>query len=101
MAKADAATPNKKVAPKKKPIKKAEAATVKRRRISVKMPGFLRSIGGYFSGAWSEIRQVRWPNRRATWSLTLAVLAFTAFWGLVVLGLDILFQMLLNRVILS
>ena len=67
----------------------------------VKVPGFLRKFGGYFKGAWQEIRQVRWPNRKATWSLTAAVLAFTAFWGLVVLGLDLLFQMMLNRVILN
>ena len=35
-----------------------------------------RAIGGYFAGAWVELRQVRWPNRRATWSLTLAVILF-------------------------
>lgn len=99
MAKTDPAVASKKAAVKKKAFKKIDAGTPKRRRL--KLPHFLRAIGGYFAGAWREIRQVRWPNRKATWSLTAAVLVFTVFWGLVVLGLDILFQMLLNRVILN
>lgn len=100
MAQTDSTVEKKKTVTKKKPAKKNVATTpAKRRRIRV--PGFLRAVGGYFKGAWQEIRQVRWPNRKATWSLTAAVLVFTAFWGLIVLGLDILFQELLNRVILS
>jgi len=51
-----------------------------------------RSIGGYFKGAWQELKQVRWPNRRATWSLTLAVILFSAFFAVLILGLDTLFQ---------
>lgn len=97
MAKTDSAAASKrKPAIKQKPVKKTAAT---RRRI--KVPRFLSAIGGYFAGAWTEIRQVRWPNRKATWSLTLAVLVFTAFWSLVILGLDLLFQGLLNRLILN
>lgn len=98
MAKSETAVV-KKAVPKKTVSKKPASGEAKRQRI--KVPGFLRAIGSYFKGAWQEIRQVRWPNRKATWSLTVAVLAFTAFWGLIVLGLDVLFQTLLNRVILN
>ncbi len=84
----------------KKPSKvsaKKDPAQSKRRRI--KVPRFIAAIGGYFVGAWKEIRQVRWPNRRSTWTSTLAVLLFTAFWALVVLGLDLMFQSVLNNLI--
>lgn len=49
---------------------------------------------GYFVGAWKELRQVRWPNRRATWSLTLAVLAFSGFFVAFILILDAIFKYL-------
>ncbi len=54
----------------------------------------------YFSGAWRELRQVRWPNRRATWSLTLAVILFSVFFAALILGLDYVFNELFRKVIL-
>lgn len=58
-----------------------------------------KAIGGYFKGSWTELKQVRWPNRRATWGMTIAVLAFTAFFvGLIVL-LDFAFSQLFNLII--
>lgn len=65
----------------------------------LKVPRFLGAIGGYFAGSWHELRQVRWPSRRATWKSTLAVLLFTAFWTIVVLSVDLLFQTLLNTIL--
>lgn len=53
-----------------------------------------RAIGGYFAGAWYELKQVNWPNRRATWSLTGAMIAFTGFFVVVILLLDALFKYL-------
>lgn len=50
------------------------------------------AIRDYFVGAWVELKQVRWPNRRATWGMTMAVLAFTAFFILLILLLDALFK---------
>jgi len=51
-----------------------------------------RATADYFGGAWYELRQVRWPNRRATWGMTLALLAFTAFFVVLILLLDALFK---------
>jgi preprotein translocase SecE subunit len=65
------------------------------------VPKFIRRIGGYFAGAWRELREVRWPNRRATWQLTVAVLLFTAFWMIVVLLLDVFYQFVLNKLFLQ
>lgn len=58
-----------------------------------------RGFGGYFTGAWYELRQVRWPDRRATWGMTGALIAFTLFFVLVILLLDALFQYLFTLVI--
>ena len=56
----------------------------------------LGPFGRYLKGAWAELRLVRWPNRRATWSMTLAVLMFSVAFGVVILLLDILFQYLFD-----
>jgi preprotein translocase subunit SecE len=52
----------------------------------------LKAAGGYFKGAWQELRQVRWPNRKATWSMTAALLVFTGFFVALILLLDALFK---------
>lgn len=54
---------------------------------------------GYFKGAWYELRQVRWPNRRTTWALTLAVLLFTAFFVVLIVLLDYGFQWVFDQVL--
>lgn len=66
----------------------------------VKMPRWLKAIGGYFAGSYQELRQVKWPNRRASWSLTFAVLAFTLVLVVFILSLDYGFEQLFKKVIL-
>ncbi len=84
-----------KVAAEKKPskIKALKVNTTKRRNPP-------RATRDYFVGAWQELRQVHWPNRRATWGLTLAVLLFSGFFVALILLLDAgfkyLFELLLG-----
>jgi len=66
----------------------------------VKAPKWLRAIGGYFAGSYQELRQVKWPNRRAAWSLTFAVLIFTVALVILILSLDYGFEQLFKKVIL-
>ena len=54
------------------------------------------ALGGYFKGSWHELRQVRWPDRRSTWGMTGALLAFTAFFVVIILLLDAAFAELFN-----
>ena len=56
---------------------------------------------GYVKGSWSELRQVRWPDRRATWGMTLAVIGFTLFFSVIILLLDSLFQILFKDLLLK
>lgn len=65
-------------------------------------PKFLKPfvmLGGYFVGAWKELREVRWPNRRATWGLTLAVILFSILLAIVILLLDALFNFVFDLII--
>ena len=66
---------------------------------SDKKPNVLRRTIEYFKGAWYELRQVRWPDRRTTWSMTGALLAFTVFFVVVIILLDMGFQRAFNLLI--
>jgi preprotein translocase subunit SecE len=57
------------------------------------------AIGDYFKGAWYELRQVRWPTRRATWGMTAAMLVYTAFFVVLILLLDALFKYLFEMML--
>jgi preprotein translocase SecE subunit len=78
---------------------------VKTREVSKKVSkdtkktNLLVAFGRYFKGAWVELQQVHWPTRKATWSLTLAVLAFTAFFILLIVLLDAGFKLLFERIL--
>ena len=56
-------------------------------------------IGRYFKGAWTELRLVRWPTRKATWGLTIAVILFSAFFVALILLLDALFKWVFELII--
>lgn len=58
-----------------------------------------KALGVYFKGAWFELRQVHWPDRRATWGLTGAVLLFTAFFIVLILLLDLLFKYIFELIL--
>lgn len=80
-------------------IPMAKAEKVKKVRAKRGAPKAVKATGGYFKGAWVELRQVRWPNRRATWSLTGAVLAYSAFFIVLVLLLDAAFKYLFELIL--
>lgn len=71
--------------------------TVKRQRTAKTAKN--GKIVEYLKGAWSELRQVRWPTRKATWSLTLAVLIFSGFFLILITSLDFLFKYLFELII--
>jgi preprotein translocase subunit SecE len=57
------------------------------------------ATGTYFKGAWYELKQVRWPDRGATWGMTGALLGFTAFFVVFILLLDALFKYLFKLIL--
>ena len=50
------------------------------------------ALGRYLRDSWRELRQVRWPNRKATWKMVLAVLVYTALFMVIILLLDLFFR---------
>ncbi|MBQ3280370.1 preprotein translocase subunit SecE [Candidatus Saccharibacteria bacterium] len=58
------------------------------------------ALGRYLRDSWREIRQVRWPNRKATWKMVLAVLIYTALFVLIISLLDIFFTWLFSLIII-
>ncbi len=84
----------------KKAVKKEKAVKVKKE----KKPGnkFVRVITApfrYVRDSWSEIRQVRWPNRKATWKLVGAIFIYSAFFIILVMLLDALFNFIFSQII--
>lgn len=55
----------------------------------------------YFRNSWKELRQVTWPDRRETTRLTIAVILFAVFFGLLIsvvdYGLDKVFEKLIIK----
>lgn len=92
-----------------KPVSKAVKATkspkktVKKVKVAKEPTNWfmkaLFAIGRYFKGAWIELKQVRWPTRKATWGLTLAVILFSAFFVVLILLLDAFFKFIFELMI--
>lgn len=78
-----------------KQVKRASKAAPTKRRSY----GPFGRIGGYFKGAWAELRQVHWPTRRATWGLTGAVLLFSAFFVVFITLLDAGFKYVFEQIL--
>lgn len=91
----DSTSVGKKSAAKSTPKKSTKPTLVKKKRSF----GILGKVGGYFKGAWVELKQVRWPTRRATWGLTGAVLLFSAFFVVFITLLDAGFKYLFEQIL--
>ncbi len=57
------------------------------------------ALGRYIRDSWHEIRQVRWPNRKATWKMTGAILIYAALIMTIILLLDALFTFIFNNIL--
>ena len=57
------------------------------------------AFGRYLRDSWREIRQVRWPNRKATWKMVLAVLVYTALFIIIISLLDLFFTWLFSLIL--
>lgn len=81
-------------APSAKEVREQKAEKQKR-----SLGGPLKVLVAYFRGAWYELRQVRWPDRANTWKMTGALLAFCAFFIIMILLIDAGFKYLFELMI--
>lgn len=57
------------------------------------------ALGRYLRDSWRELRQVRWPNRKTTWKMVLAVIVYTAIFMIFILLLDLFFSWLFGIIL--
>lgn len=79
--------------------KKQELAAKAEKRSRRNKRNPLHPIIGYFKGSWYELTQVRWPDRKSTWGMTGALVAFTLFFVVVVLVFDYGFAQLFKLIL--
>ena len=89
---------------KAKEIRKAEKAEKKAERAKEGKKTFILfrpfvAFGRYLRDSWREIRQVRWPNRKATWKMVGAVLVYTALFVIFISLIDLFFRWLFSLII--
>ena len=53
----------------------------------------------YLRNSWMELRQVRWPNRKATWRMVLAVLVYCLIFVVIISLLDLFFGWLFKLIL--
>ena len=56
-------------------------------------------IGKYFAESWQELKLVRWPTRKETWKMTVAVLIFSITFVILVVLLDGLFNWIFTTIL--
>lgn len=80
-----------------KKAKKAERAKENKKVFILFRPfvAFFR----YLRDAWREIRQVRWPSRKDTWKMVLAVFVYTALFVVMITLLDMFFKWLFSLIL--
>ncbi len=77
---------------------KAKKAEKEGKKVFILFRPFV-ALARYLRDSWREIRQVRWPNRKATWKMVLAVLAYTALFVIIISLLDMFFTWLFSLII--
>ena len=56
-------------------------------------------LGRYLRDSWMEIRQVRWPKRKYTWKMVLAVVIYSALFMVIISLLDLFFSWLFGLIL--
>ncbi len=56
-------------------------------------------LGRYIRDSWRELRQVRWPNRKTTWKMVLAVIIYAVLFMVIISLLDLFFSWLFELIL--
>ena len=81
----------------KKAEKKAEKTKSNKKYFILFRP--FCAFGRYLRDSWREIRQVRWPSRKLTWKMVLAVVIYAALFLVLITLLDILFDFVFKLIL--
>ena len=84
--------------PAKKQLGKVEKAAKTAKKPFILVRPFVY-LGRYIKESWQEVRLVRWPTRKATWKLVLAIFIYTGLFIAIIMLLDAFFTWLFSIVI--
>ena len=102
--KAKGSTPAPANTPKKSKLEKVEKPKKEKKPKSTDKKPFILFrpfvyFGRYLRDSWRELRQVRWPNRKVTWKMVLAVFVYTAIIIAFLVLVDLLFDWLFSLIL--
>jgi preprotein translocase subunit SecE len=87
-----------------RPVKKSEAVTAAEAVAAKKVPFYLRVVPKpfrkFFGDIFSELKKVTWPTREETMRLTVAVCVVAVTIGLILGGIDIGFNWVVDHTLL-
>ena len=58
-----------------------------------------RALGRYIKNSFIEMRQVRWPDRKSTWKMTISVIIYVVLIAAFVMAMDALFTFIFNKIL--
>jgi len=61
-----------------------------------KKPNVFKRLGSFFVKSWSELKKVSWPSTKTVMKNTGIVLLVVLFFGVIILGFDMLFAWLVS-----
>ncbi len=57
------------------------------------------AVGRYIRDSFREVRQVRWPDRKSTWKMTLSVILYVFLIAAIIMLLDAFFTFIFNQLL--
>ena len=78
--------------------KAAKEAEAEKKKVFILFRPFV-AIGRYVRDSFREVRQVRWPDRKSTWKMTLSVIIYVVLIAVAIMLLDALFTFVFNQLL--
>ena len=79
--------------------KKAERKAAKQgKKVFILFRPFV-AIGRYIKESFQEVRQVRWPDRKSTWKMTLSVVLYVILVAAIIMLLDAFFTFIFSKLL--
>lgn len=78
--------------------KAAKEAEAEKKKVFILFRPFA-AIGRYVRDSFREVRQVRWPDRKSTWKMTLSVIIYVVLIAVAIMLLDAFFTFLFNKLL--
>ena len=57
------------------------------------------AIGRYIKESFQEVRQVRWPDRKSTWKITISVILYVLLVAAIIMLLDAFFTFVFSKLL--